>query len=127
MSLQRMINRHRKSAGYLLNMLERKRTDLSAPLRVEGSLEGWVDGTIGQVNQLIRTHNDQGQVVRLGREYERAQVAGIAPELNRGTSEVKRLEREIASIEAGIQVKTREREVALRASRSEGPRGGSTD
>ena len=117
--LHRMISRHRKSAGYLLKTLERKRADLSAPLRVDGSSEEWVEGTIGQVNQLIRTHNDQRQVVRLGREYERAQVAAITPELSRGESEVKRLERKIASIKAAIEVKTHDREAALRASRSE--------
>ena len=117
--LHMMISRHCESAGYLLKVLERKRADLSAPLEVDGSSEEWVEGTIDQVNQLIRTHNDQRQVVRLGLEYERAQVAAIAPELNRGKSEVKRLEREIASIEAGIGVKKHEREAALRASRSE--------
>lgn len=117
--LHGMISRHRKSAGYLLKILERKRDDLSAPLRVDGSSQEWVEGIICQVNKLIRTHNDQRQVVRLGLEYERAQVAAIAPELNRGKSEVKRLGREIASKKAAIKVKTHEREAALRASRSE--------
>ena len=117
--LQRMLSQHRESAKNLMDLLGKKRTDLSAVLTVDGSSEGWNEGTISQVNRLIRAHNAQGEVIDLGREYVEATVAAIKPELNRGESAIERLGREMASIEEEVAVKTREREVALRASRSE--------
>jgi len=117
--LQRMLAQHRESAMNLMDLLSKKRTDLSAVLTVDGSSEGWNEGTISQVNQLIRAHNAQDEVVSRGWEYVKATVAAIIPELMRGESEVKRLEREIASVATGIGEKKNERDAVLKASRSE--------